>query len=72
MIRSVLEMTTVILRINNNRKGGLRGTVELPGVGTRVFQSDEELLDLLYEWAGSDRESGKGSGSTPSSAMRVT
>ena len=65
-------MTTVILRINNDRKGSLRGTVELPGGGTRVFRSDDELLDTLYEWADSDPKSGKASGSTPSSDMRVT
>lgn len=68
----VSPMTTVILRINTDRKGGLRGTVELPGGGTRVFRSDEELLDTLYEWADSGREPGKGSGSTSSSDMRAT
>jgi hypothetical protein len=65
-------MTTVILRINNDRSSGLRGTVELPGSGPHVFRSDEELLDTLYEWLEPTSGSGKGSGSTSSSPMRIT
>lgn len=65
-------MTTVILRINDDRSEGLRGTVELPGSGPHVFRTDEELLDTIYEWLEPSRRPGKGSGSTSSSAMRVT
>lgn len=65
-------MTTVILRINEDRSGGLRGTVELPGGLSRTFSSDEELLDTIYEWVEPSTQSGKGSGSTSSSAMRET
>lgn len=65
-------MTTVILRINDDRSNGLRGTVELPGSGRQVFHSDEELLDTIYEWLEPARGSGKGSGSTSSSPMRIT
>lgn len=65
-------MTTVILRINNDRSGGLRGTVELPGSGPHVFRSDEELLDTIYEWLEPMSGWGKGSGSTSSSPMRIT
>lgn len=65
-------MTTVILRINDDRSGGLRGTVELPGGMFRTFSSDEDLLDTIYEWSAPTPPSGKGSGSTPSSPMRVT
>jgi hypothetical protein len=65
-------MTTVILRINNDRSNGLRGTVELPGSGPHVFRSDEELLDTIYEWLEPTRRLGKGSGSTSSSPMRIT
>lgn len=65
-------MTTVILRINDDRNHGLRGTVELPGSGRHVFHSDEDLLDTIYEWLEPARGSGKGSGSTSSSPMRIT
>jgi len=65
-------MTTVILRLNENRSGGLRGTVELPGGIIKTFSSDEDLLDTIYEWSEPLAPFGKGSGSTSSSAMRVT
>lgn len=65
-------MTTVILRIVEDGKGGLRGTAEIPGEGFRTFQSDEDLLDTLYEWSEPDPSPGNGSGSTSSSAIRVT
>lgn len=64
-------MTTVILRINDDRSGGLRGTVELPGGTSKTFSSDEDLLDTIYEWS-APAPLGNGSGSTSSSAMRVT
>jgi hypothetical protein len=66
------EMTTVILRIKDEPRIGLRGTVELPGFGPKVFRSDEDLLDTIYEWLEPIRASGKGSGSTSKSAIRVT
>lgn len=65
-------MTTVILRINEYRGRGLRGTVELPGSGPKVFRSEDELLETIYEWLDPNRTSGKGSGSTSNSAMRIT
>jgi hypothetical protein len=65
-------MTTVILRIADDREHGLRGTIELPGGESKVFRSDEDLLDTLYEWLEPGGGSGKGSGSTSSSAMRFT
>lgn len=65
-------MTTVIVRINDDRGNGLRGTVELLGSGPQTFRSDEELLDTIYEWLEPRTGSGKGSGSTSSSAMRIT
>lgn len=67
-----VAMTTLILRLNQDRLGGLRGTVEMPGGISRTFKSDEDLLDILYEWSETTLASGKGSGSTSSSAMRVT
>jgi len=65
-------MTTVILRINEDRSGGLHGTLELPGGTVETFSSDEDLLDTIYEWSEPWVPSGNGSGSTSSSAMRVT
>lgn len=65
-------MTTVILRITDDRTGGLRGTIELPGGGFRTFQSDEDLLDTIYEWSDPETASGNPSGSTSNSAMRAT
>lgn len=65
-------MTTVILRITDDRKKGLRGTIELPGGGIRTFQSDEDLMDTIYEWSDPVPTSGNASGSTSSSAMRAT
>jgi hypothetical protein len=66
-----MTMITVILRIKDDRSEGLRGTVELPGGTSKTFSSDEDLLDTIYEWAESAL-SGNGSGSTSSSAIRVT
>lgn len=65
-------MRTVILRIDEHRGIGLRGTVEIPGGDHHKFTTDEELLETLYEWTGRSDESGKGSGSTSSSAIRDT
>ena len=62
----------MILRINDEPRIGLRGTVELPGSGPKVFRSDEDLLDTIYEWLEPTRASGNGSGSTSNSAIRVT
>ncbi|HXV70994.1 MAG TPA: hypothetical protein VEB69_06275 [Acidimicrobiia bacterium] len=64
-------MTTVILRIYEDRSGGLRGTIEVPGGTSRTFCSDEDLLDAIYEWS-ELCQPGKGSGSTSISAIRVT
>jgi len=64
-------MTTIILRINDEREG-IRGTVEIPGGESRTFASDDELLDILYEWAVSPEASGNGSGSRSSSVIRET
>ncbi len=64
-------MNTFILRLQATA-GGLRGTVETPGGEPSTFQSDEELLDMLYEWTSGAGNTGKGSGSTSSSAIRAT
>lgn len=65
-------MTTVILRINEDRNGGLRGTIELPGTDLRTFNSDEDLMDTIYEWSDSRSPSGNGSGSISRSPIRAT
>jgi hypothetical protein len=64
-------VSTFILRLQETA-GGLRGTVEVPGGEPSTFQSDEELLDTLYEWSSGSGDIGKGSGSTSSSAIRAT
>jgi len=64
--------TTVVLRIIEDRRDGLRGTVELSGAALRTFHSDEDLMDTIYEWSEPMTSSGKGSGSTSSSPMRAT
>lgn len=67
-----LSMITLIVRINPDRRHGMKGSVEVPGGESRTFHSDEDLLDTLYEWSNRVGESGKGSGSTSRSDMRAT
>lgn len=67
-----LMTTTVIVRLNHDRSGGLRGTVEMPGGTSLTFATDEDLIDILYEWSEVTSPPGKGSRSRSSSAMRVT
>lgn len=64
-------VTTIILRISDEREG-IRGTAEIPGAESRTFASDDDLLDILYEWAVSPEAPGKGSGSRSNSVMRET
>lgn len=64
-------MSTFIVRLQIT-SGGFRGTVETPGGEPSTFQSDEGLLDILYEWSSRAGDEGKGSGSTSSSAIRAT
>jgi len=56
----------------SDRQNGMRGTLELPGGDSSTFSSDEELLDILYEWTTPPDTSGKASGSKSSSAIRDT
>ena len=63
-------MSTFIVRIQANLPGSLKGTVERPGEDALPFQSGEELLDFLHDWA--PELDGNGSGSTSSSPMRAT
>lgn len=67
----MVAVTTIILRINEDREG-IRGTAEIPGGESRTFSSDDDLLDILYEWTGSPEMSGKGSGSRSRSVIRET
>jgi len=64
-------VTTIIMRVSD-RQNGMRGTLELPGGDSSTFSSDEELLDILYEWTTPPDRSGKASGSKSSSAIRDT
>jgi len=67
-------MITYILRVAEV-PGGLRGTVETPGGERRSFRSVEELVAIVTDETGRNRQTGQpgyGSGSTSSSAMRET
>lgn len=50
----------------------MRGILEIPGGESRTFVSDNDLLEILYEWTAHADTSGKGSGSKSSSAIRET
>lgn len=56
----------------SDRQNRIRGNLEFPGGDSRTFSSDEELLDILYEWTEPPDTSGNGSGSKSSSAIRDT
>lgn len=62
-------MVTLILRLQEDPAGGLKGTVELPGKAPELFRDGEELVAVLLTLAVQD---GNGLGSMSNSAMRDT
>ncbi len=69
-------MTTVILRVHQDTKGELKGTMERPGGQSQVFRDVEELIAVLSTWVEGEKtektQKGKAWGSTSSSVIRDT